>query len=77
MEIAEAAALLGISEQSVRRWIDANEPDADSPDRVPVAERVRGEDGQPVSGRWRRPFRDAVVAEARRRGRVVHDQPGA
>jgi hypothetical protein len=71
MGIGEAARLLGVSEDWVRRWIDANEPDPESPDpavrgRVPVAERVR-DDGGPVPRRWRRPYRDAVEAEARRR----------
>jgi hypothetical protein len=66
MGIGAAARLLGVSEDWVRRWIDANEPDAEHPDRVPVAERTRGEGG-PVAGRWRRPYRDAVEAEAARR----------
>jgi transposase len=66
MGIAQAAARLGISEQSVRRWIDDNEPDAEHPDRVPVAERPRVESG-PEARRWRRPYRDAVEAEAGRR----------
>lgn len=70
MPVKDAAALMGVSEDTVRRWIDANEPDAEHPDRVPVAERTRGSAG-PVAGSWRRPFRDAVLAEARRRGRPV------
>jgi hypothetical protein len=64
MGIRAAAGVLGVSEDWVRRWIDANEPDADHPDRVPVA-RVRGIGGR-VGRRWRRPYRDAVEAEARR-----------
>jgi hypothetical protein len=66
MSMADAARLLNMSENSVRRWIDANEPTAEHPDRVPVAERPRG-DGGPVKGRHRRPYVDAVEAEVRRR----------
>lgn len=65
MGVAEAAELLGVSEDWVRRWIDRNEPNADHPDRVPVGE-VRGEDGA-AERRWRRPYRDAVEAEVARR----------
>ena len=66
MEIGEAARLLGVSQDWVRRWIDAHEPDAEHPDRVPVAARARTASG-PVKGAWRRPYRDAVEDEARRR----------
>jgi hypothetical protein len=66
MGVGAAARLLGVSEDWVRRWIDRNEPDAEHPDRAPVAERVRTADG-PEAGRWRRPYRDAVEAEASRR----------
>lgn len=79
MPIAEAAKLLGVSQDTVRRWIDANEPSAEHPDRVPVAERAR-QAGGPVAGAWRRPFRDAVLAEARRRrtgGAQTGDVPPA
>lgn len=69
MPIKDAAAMLGISEDSVRRWIDANEPDDGHPHRVPVAA------GGRESGQWRRPFRDAVLAEARRRRRLA--EPGS
>jgi hypothetical protein len=68
MGVTEAAALLGVSEDWVRRWIDRNEPDAEHPQRVPVGE-VRGDQGA-AERRWRRPFRDAVLDEARRRGRL-------
>lgn len=71
MGVAEAAELLGVSEDWVRRWIDRNEPSGDHPDRVPVGE-VRGEDGA-AERRWRRPFRDAVEAEVARRR---HHRPG-
>jgi DNA-binding transcriptional regulator YdaS (Cro superfamily) len=64
--MAEAARLLNVSEASVRRWIDANEPTPEHPERVPVAERSRA-DGGPVKGRHRRPYADAVEAEVRRR----------
>lgn len=70
MGIRAAAAMLGVSEDSVRRWIDANEPDEEHPDRVPVA-RVRGLGGR-VGRRWRRPYRDAVEAEARRQSGDRH-----
>lgn len=66
MGVGEAARLLGVSHDWVRRWIDANEPDAEHPDRVPVAARARTAEG-PVAGAWRRPYRDAVQAEADRR----------
>lgn len=69
MPVKDAAALLGVSEDTVRRWIDANEPDAEHPDRVPVAA------GGREAGQWRRPFRDAVLAEARRRRRI--SEPGS
>jgi hypothetical protein len=74
MGVRAAAELLGVSEDWVRRWIDANEPDADHPERVPVA-RVRGLPGK-LGRRWRRPYRDAVEAEARRQ-RGEHGPGGA
>lgn len=77
MGIRAAARLMGVSEDTVRRWIDANEPSRDHPDRVPVAERAR-KGGGPIAGRWRRPFRDAVEEEAaRRRGGQAGGDEGA
>ena len=79
MPMGEAAALLKISEQSVRRWIDDNEPTDDYPDRVPVADRERDARGRAVEGSWRRPYRSAVMRErARRRGQPAseHGPPG-
>lgn len=62
MSMKEAAALVGVSQDTVRRWID----EADAAGR-PVADRERDEHGQAVAGRHRRPYRDEVEAWARRR----------
>lgn len=62
MTMAEAAEVVGVSIDSVRRWID----EAEAGGR-PVAERERDEQGRPVPGSWRRPYRDAVEAWKRRR----------
>lgn len=62
MSVGDAARLAGVSEDTVRRWIDAMDLAG-----MPVAERERGEDGQPVSGRHRKPYVDAVEAWIRRR----------
>lgn len=62
MSIAEAAAEVGVSQDTVRRWVD----DAEAAGR-PVAERERDEQGRAIPGRHRRPYRDAVEAWARRR----------
>ncbi|WP_431935756.1 hypothetical protein [Micromonospora sp. RP3T] len=62
MSMKEAAKLANASEDTVRRWID----EAETAGR-PVAERERDESGQPVKGRHRRPYREAVEAWARRR----------
>lgn len=74
MGIRAAARLLGVSDDWVRRWIDANEPDAEHPDRVPVA-KVRGHLGK-AGRRWRRPYRDAVEAEERRQRGESHPGSG-
>jgi len=73
MGVRAAAEVLGVSEDWVRRWIDANEPTEDHPDRVPVA-KVRGSLGR-VGRRWRRPYRDAVEAEARRQRGELGERP--
>lgn len=62
MSTDEAARFLGISTASVRRWIDAAEKEG-----TPVARRDRNADGQPIKGRHRRPFVDAVEDFRRRR----------
>ena len=62
MSMAEAAKVVGLSQETVRRWVDDAETRGE-----PVAERERDEQGQVVQGSWRRPYRDEVVAWARRR----------
>lgn len=62
MSIAEAAAEVGVSQDTVRRWVD----DAETAGR-PVAERERDEHGRAVPGSWRRPYRSEVEAWKRRR----------
>lgn len=62
--MAEAAARVGVDEQSVRRWFDAAEAAG-----KPVGECERDAQGSRVEGSWRRPYRDEVEAwRARRRG---------
>lgn len=62
MSVAEAAAYLALSEETVRRWFDAADQAG-----TPVGERDRDEHGQPIPGRHRKPYRDAVEAYAARR----------
>lgn len=62
MSMAEAAELVGVSVDSVRRYVDEAE------DRgAAVAERDRDEHGRVRPGSWRRPYRDAMEAWKRRR----------
>src|SRR3954471_10989368 len=63
MGMAEAAARLNLSENSVRRWVEEHE----LPGMTPVAERPRDGRGRPIPGKWRKPYVDAVEAERRRR----------
>lgn len=65
--MTEAAQRVGLSIDTVQRWVDANEPSAEHPKRRPVAERERDGAGRPVPGRRRRPYRDAVEEWARQR----------
>lgn len=62
MPMAEAAAWLGLDEQTVRRWFDAAETAG-----TPVGECERDAQGARVEGSWRRPYRDEVEAWRRRR----------
>lgn len=68
MSMTEAAELVGVSVDSVRRYIDEQEASG-----VPVAERDRDERGRPREGSWRRPYVDAMRAwRDRRRGLVAN-----
>ncbi|MEU7591189.1 helix-turn-helix domain-containing protein [Micromonospora sp. NPDC049230] len=62
MSISEAAATVGVSVETVRRWIDKADKDGE-----PVAARERDEHGRAIPGTWRKPYRDAVEAWAQRR----------
>lgn len=66
MTMAEAAELVGVSMDTVRRWVD----DAEAAGR-PVAERERDERGLVRAGSWRRPYRAEVEAWRRRRRGLV------
>lgn len=62
MSMAEAAELVGVSMDTVRRFVDGAEARGES-----VAERDRDERGLVRAGSWRRPYRDAMEAWRRRR----------
>lgn len=64
MSMAEAAELVGVSQDTVRRYVD----DAEAAGR-PVAERDRDEHGRARQGSWRRPYRDEMEGWRRRRRR--------
>jgi hypothetical protein len=73
MSMEEAAARVGLDEQSVRRWFDAAEHAG-----APVGECERDAQGVRVSGSWRRPYVASVEEWRRRRrgaGEVVPVSP--
>lgn len=66
--MAAAAEMLGVSVETVRRYVDRMERAG-----TPVAERDRDEQGQPRGRSWRRPYRDAMEAwRDQRRGLVAN-----
>ncbi len=68
MSMTEAAALVGVSMDKVRRYIDEREAAGE-----PVAVRDRDEHGRPRDGAWRRPYRDSMEAwRDQRRGLVAN-----
>jgi transposase len=71
MSMEAAAELVGVSVETVRRWVDAAEADG-----RPVAERDRDEHGRARPRSWRRPYRDAVEAWRRRRAGQTGDAGG-
>lgn len=70
MSVGEAAEYLGLSAESVRRWVDEAEEEG-----RPVAERTRDANGQPISGKHRRPWVDMVHAYKRLRGGHTTEGP--
>lgn len=68
MSMTEAADLVGVSVDSVRRYVDEQEAAGN-----PVAARDRDAQGRPREGSWRRPYVDAMQAwRDRRRGLVAN-----
>jgi hypothetical protein len=64
MSMEDAAARVGVDEQTVRRWFDAAALAGQ-----PVGEREHDDRGQPVAGSHRRPYRRCVEAwRTRRKG---------
>jgi len=57
MSMEDAARLVGLSVDMVRRYIDKQESLGRS-----VAERGRDDVGRPRKGAWRKPYRDAMEA---------------
>ncbi len=72
MSTTEAAERLGLTPQTVRRWIDAMDEAG-----TPVARRDRDAAGHPIPGRHRRPYVDEVEAYVRRREVELGDGPDA
>lgn len=66
MSMAEAAALVGVSQDTVRRYVDEQEAAG-----TPVAERDRDERGRPKPLSWRRPYLSAMQAWKDRRAGLV------
>lgn len=73
MSMREAAAYVGVSMDSVRKWIDSYEPPNAGP---PVAACERDSEGRRIGLSWRRPFVDAVHDWARSREGRTHE-PGS
>ncbi len=71
MSVREAALLIGVSDDTVRLWVDRAEVDG-----TPVAVRERDALGRPVPGTHRRPYVDAVEEWARRRAGEVGQSAG-